>query len=40
LSLKEASDVLNLSLATVERDWQVARAWLFDALSRRPHDDS
>ena len=31
---------LNLSLATVERDWQVARAWLFDALSRRPQDDS
>jgi RNA polymerase sigma factor (TIGR02999 family) len=40
LSLKEVGDVLNLSLATVERDWQVARAWLFDALSQRPHDDS
>jgi len=40
LSLKESSVVLKLSLATVERDWQVARAWLFDALSRRPHDDS
>ena len=36
LSLKEAGEVLNLSLATVERDWQVARAWLFDALSSRP----
>ena len=40
LSLKEAADVLNISLATVERDWQVARAWLFDALSRRPNDES
>jgi RNA polymerase sigma factor (TIGR02999 family) len=36
LSLKEAGDVLDVSLATAERDWQVARAWLFDALSRRP----
>ena len=40
LSLKETGEVLNLSLATVERDWQVARAWLFDALSRRPNDGS
>jgi RNA polymerase sigma factor (TIGR02999 family) len=35
LSLEEAADVLELSLATVERDWQFARAWLFDALSAR-----
>ena len=40
LSLKEAGEVLNLSLATVERDWQVARAWLFDALSSRPDNAS
>jgi RNA polymerase sigma-70 factor, ECF subfamily len=40
LSLEEASDVLELSLATVERDWQFARAWLFDTLSIRPHDDA
>jgi RNA polymerase sigma factor (TIGR02999 family) len=40
LSLKEAAEVLKLSPATVERDWQVARAWLFDALSARPRDDS
>ncbi len=40
LSLKEAGEVLNISLATVERDWQVARAWLFDALSRRPDNAS
>src|SRR5688572_22405638 len=29
LSLEEAGEVLELSLATVERDWQFARAWLF-----------
>ena len=40
LSLKEAGDVLNVSLATVERDWQVARAWLFDALSGTHADES
>lgn len=33
LSLKESAEVLDVSPATVERDWQVARAWLFDALS-------
>jgi RNA polymerase sigma factor (TIGR02999 family) len=33
LSLEETGEALGVSLATVERDWQVARAWLFDALS-------
>jgi RNA polymerase sigma factor (TIGR02999 family) len=33
LSLEEAGEVLGVSLATVERDWQVARAWLFKALA-------
>ena len=32
LSLKETSHVLGLSIATVERDWQAARAWLFAAM--------
>ena len=36
LSLKEAGEVLDVSLNTVERDWQFARAWLFDALSTKP----
>ena len=36
LSLEEAGEVLGLSLATVERDWQVARAWLFKELSGKP----
>jgi RNA polymerase sigma factor (TIGR02999 family) len=36
LTLQEAGEVLGVSLATVERDWQVARAWLFDALAEPP----
>jgi RNA polymerase sigma factor (TIGR02999 family) len=34
LSLSEAAHVLGVSVATVERDWQVARAWLYAALKR------
>jgi len=33
LSLQETSEALELSIATVERDWQTARAWLFKTLS-------
>ncbi len=36
LSLEETGEVLDLSLATVERDWQLARAWLFKTLSGHP----
>jgi RNA polymerase sigma factor (TIGR02999 family) len=32
LSLEETSHVLGLSVATVERDWQAARAWLYAAM--------
>ena len=32
LSLEETGHVLGISVATVERDWQVARAWLYAAL--------
>jgi RNA polymerase sigma factor (TIGR02999 family) len=32
LSLHEIAHVLDISIATVERDWQAARAWLFAAL--------
>jgi len=35
LSLEETGEVLGVSLATVERDWQVARAWLFKTLSSK-----
>lgn len=32
LSLQEAAHVLDISVATVERDWQTARAWLYATL--------
>ena len=39
LSLEEAGEALGISLATAERDWQAARAWLFKELrGERPHD--
>jgi RNA polymerase sigma factor (TIGR02999 family) len=33
LSLKETARTLNISLATANRDWRFARAWLFNRLS-------
>jgi RNA polymerase sigma factor (TIGR02999 family) len=33
LTAAEIADLLNISLATVERDWSFARAWLYDALA-------
>jgi len=33
LTTVEAADVLEVSHATVERDWKLARAWLYDSLS-------
>jgi len=38
LSLRETAEVLAVSVATVERDWQFARAWLFAVLSEEPDD--
>lgn len=35
LSLQEAGHVLGISVATVEREWQAARAWLYSRLKRR-----
>lgn len=40
LSLEETADVIGLSVATVERDWQAARAWLHAALRRKASDDT
>ncbi len=34
LSIPEAAEVLGVSHATIERDWRVARAWLFNELNR------
>ena len=39
LSLEETGHVLQVSVATVERDWQGARAWLFKTLSGQHRDD-
>jgi RNA polymerase sigma-70 factor (ECF subfamily) len=40
LSLEETGHVLGVSVATVEREWQAARAWLHARLTRTPHYDS
>jgi RNA polymerase sigma factor (TIGR02999 family) len=40
LSLPETGQALGISVATVERDWQVARAWLYATLRGQPHRDS
>jgi RNA polymerase sigma-70 factor, ECF subfamily len=40
LSLEEIGEALSISRATTERDWQVARAWLFDRLSGRSRRDA
>jgi len=40
LSLEETADVLGLSVATIERDWQAARAWLHTAMKRIASDDT
>jgi RNA polymerase sigma-70 factor, ECF subfamily len=36
LTLEETGQVCDLSLATVERDWQAARAWLYARLRGHP----
>jgi RNA polymerase sigma-70 factor (ECF subfamily) len=38
LSLEETGHVLKISIATVEREWQAARAWLFSRLKGHRHD--
>jgi RNA polymerase sigma factor (TIGR02999 family) len=37
LSLEEIGEAVGISVATVERDWQAARAWLFKTLSQDGH---
>jgi RNA polymerase sigma factor (TIGR02999 family) len=34
LTTEETAEAIGASVATVERDWSFARAWLFDQLSR------
>jgi RNA polymerase sigma factor (TIGR02999 family) len=39
LSLEETAEVLNISIATVKREWKLARAWLLRELKgERTHD--
>jgi RNA polymerase sigma factor (TIGR02999 family) len=40
LSLEETAEVLELSIATVERDWQAARAWLYAAMKGTATNDT
>jgi RNA polymerase sigma factor (TIGR02999 family) len=35
LSVEETAEVLTISTATVKRDWNVARAWLYRELDKR-----
>ena len=34
LTVEEVADVLGISSETAKRDWRMAKAWLFDALTR------
>jgi RNA polymerase sigma factor (TIGR02999 family) len=38
LTLEETGQILNVSIATVEREWQAGRAWLYSRLKRRRDD--
>ena len=39
LTIKETAEFLKLSLRTVEREWNMAKAWLYRALSgEEPHE--
>jgi len=40
LPLEAIADVLAISRATVEREWQTARAWLFHRLTKGGSDDA
>jgi len=33
LSIEETAETLNISPATVKRQWAAARAWLYDAMT-------
>lgn len=39
LSEEEIAEVMKLSLRTVQRDWNLARAWLYKELSKDDKDD-
>ena len=35
-SISECAEILGVSDATVNRDWRVARLWLYDFISAEP----
>lgn len=37
-TVEEVAQLLNIGKRTVDREWQAARAWLFDRLSEDEHD--
>jgi DNA-directed RNA polymerase specialized sigma24 family protein len=40
LGMQDIADLLGLSLATVKRDWTVAKLWLYRQLKGLPADES
>jgi RNA polymerase sigma-70 factor, ECF subfamily len=40
LTVEETAAFLKLSHRTVEREWRMAKAWLYRALSREEHDET
>jgi len=39
LEIAEIAGVMGIGTATVKRDWEFARTWLYRELTRSPHDD-
>jgi RNA polymerase sigma factor (TIGR02999 family) len=40
LNIEEAAEVLSISPATVQREWSVAKAWLYREISGEHHDEA
>jgi RNA polymerase sigma factor (sigma-70 family) len=40
LSIEETSEVLKIAPRTVEREWKLAKAWLYRELSKEEKDES
>ena len=40
LSIEETAEVMHLSPASIKREWQTARAWLFREMTRTPAYES
>ena len=40
LNIEETAEVLNVSPATVQREWKSAKAWLYQAIARSKDDES